>query len=312
MNHTESDKERFDRYKKILLEIIYKELPNCKVYLFGSRARNDHSSGSDIDLAVDMGVRINSDKIYRIKDLIEETTIPLNVDIVDFQTATGAFREEIEKDGILWKMPMPKVVDLTHKLTTSMPVHSLDDAPTIEKIRNLTDNKYNDWKLSSGMHVGTHIDGPGHFTDSNVLFSDVPVDKFVGKGVLIDARNKVIDSSLLNDLSAEEGLIVLILTGFDKKFGTDEYFNNHPVFTPNFAKELVKRKVKMVGMDLFSPDNYPFEVHKIFFDNNIFIIENLTNLESLLGQQFTVVALPLKTETDSALARVIAIIQAYY
>jgi len=103
MNKIESDKERFERYKNTLLEIIYKELPNCKVYLFGSRARNDHSSGSDIDLAVDMGVRINSDKIYKIKDLIEETTIPLNVDLVDFQTATGTFKEEIEKDGILWK-----------------------------------------------------------------------------------------------------------------------------------------------------------------------------------------------------------------
>lgn len=163
------------------------------------------------------------------------------------------------------------------------------------------------------MHVGTHIDGPGHLTESKTLLCDIPVDRFVGKGYLIDARNKTIDEFLLKDLPAQDNLIVLILTGFDKKFGTkgsgEDYFNNHPVISANFAKELVKHKIKMIGIDFFSPDKYPFEIHKIFFENSILIIENLTNLESLLGiKNFTVVALPIKTETDSALARVIAII----
>jgi len=204
---------------------------------------------------------------------------------------------------------MPKIIDLTHKFTTSMPVHHFDEPASIEKIRNLTDNKYNDWKLSSGMHAGTHIDGPGHLTESKILISDIHIDRFVGKGYLIDARNKVFDESLLKDMPSEENLIVLILTGSDKKFGTYGYFNDHPVISTNFARELVNRKIKMIGIDFFSPDKYPFETHKIFFENNILIIENLTNLESLVGiKKFTVIALPLKTETDSALARVIAII----
>ena len=65
----------------------------------------------------------------------------------------------------------------------------------------------------------------------------------------------------------------------------------------------------MLGIDFFSPDTYPFKIHKIFLKNHILIIENLTNLEHLLGiKNFTIVALPLKTETDSALARVVAIV----
>lgn len=204
---------------------------------------------------------------------------------------------------------MPKIIDLTHKFTNLMPIHHFDEPASIEKIRNLAENKYNDWRLTSGMHIGTHIDGPGHLTESKTLLSDIPVDRFVGKGYLIDARNKTIDENLLKDLPAEDNLIVLILTGTDKTFGSKDYFNNHPIISANFANELVKRKIKMIGIDFFSPDGYPFEIHKIFFENNILIIENLTNLESLLEiKNFTVVALPLKTETDSALARVIAII----
>lgn len=191
-----------------------------------------------------------------------------------------------------------------------MPVYSYDEPASIKKIRNLAEHKYNDWLISSGMHTGTHLDGPGHLSDSDVLLSDLPVDRFVGKGFLIDARNKTIDISLLKDMPSEDDFIVLILTGSDRDFGTEEYFNNYPVIPADFAQELVKRKAKMVGIDFFSPDKYPFDVHKIFFENNVLIIENLTNLESLLGcDNFQVIALPLKTETDSALARVIAIVE---
>jgi kynurenine formamidase len=204
---------------------------------------------------------------------------------------------------------MSKVIDLTHKFTKSMPVHSYDERSSIKKVRSLDTNKYNDWQITSGMHVGTHIDGPGHLTDSPKLLSDFPADKFVGKGFLIDARNSPINKNLLNNMPSEDGLIVLILTGFDKKFGTEEYFAEHPIIPEEFANELVKHKIKMVGIDFFSPDHYPFNVHKIFFENNILIIENLTNLESLVGlDNFKVIALPIKTETDSALARVIAMV----
>jgi kynurenine formamidase len=200
-----------------------------------------------------------------------------------------------------------KIIDLTHKFTKYMPVHSYDEPSSIKRIRSLDLNKYNDWKLSSGMHAGTHIDGPGHLTNSEILLSDYPADKFIGKGFLVDARNKSISKNLLINMPEEEGLIVLILTGSDKKFGTKEYFTEHSVIPDDFAEELVKRKIKMVGIDFFSPDKYPFPVHQILFKNKVLIIENLTNLESLLSLgSFKVVALPIKTETDSALARVVA------
>ena len=204
---------------------------------------------------------------------------------------------------------MVKVIDLTHTFTKSMPVHAYDEPASLEKIRTLANNNYNDWRLSSGMHVGTHIDGPGHLTDSEILLAAIPVDRFIGKGYVIDARNKKIDATLLKDLPIEDAKIVLILTGFDKKFATDAYFTNHPIIGMDFAVELVKHNITMIGIDFFSPDQYPFEIHKIFFKRNVLIIENLTNLETLLGvQDFTVIALPLKTETDSALARVIAFV----
>lgn len=70
---------------------------------------------------------------------------------------------------------------------------------------------------------------------------------------------------------------------------------------------LVRKRVKMIGLDTPSPDKIPFEIHKYLFQNNILIIENLTNLEKLIdGENFEVIALPLKIRADSSIARVIA------
>lgn len=203
---------------------------------------------------------------------------------------------------------MQKFIDLTHSIMDNMPIYQSDDPETLTKTRSLQVDKYNDWYLCAGMHVGTHIDGPGHLTESAVRLSDLPVERFIGTGYLVDARDRmVIGPDLLENVPAQDDLIVLIWTGWDKKFGTQEYFDTHPVLTPAFAEKLINHNVKMVGLDFFSPDRYPFEVHKLFFRNRILIIENLTGLEQLVGiDKFTVFALPLKTETDSALARVVA------
>jgi len=99
----EEENKRFEKYKKTLLEIIHKKLPKCKVYLFGSRARGTHQSGADIDLALNDGKPIDFDIILSLHAEIDETTIPLTVDLVDLYIATGKFRKEIEKEGILWE-----------------------------------------------------------------------------------------------------------------------------------------------------------------------------------------------------------------
>jgi len=85
-----------------------------------------------------------------------------------------------------------------------------------------------------------------------------------------------------------------------------KYFEEYPAFTEEFAQALVEAQVKMVGMDTPSPDYAPYPIHKLLLSNDILIIENLTNLDKLLNKQCEIVALPINTETDGALARVIA------
>ncbi len=63
----------------------------------------------------------------------------------------------------------------------------------------------------------------------------------------------------------------------------------------------------MIGMDLPSPDKYPFEIHNMFFENDIPIIENMTNLNELNNiESFEVIALPLKIKAEASPVRVVA------
>ena len=90
------------KYKNKLLSIINTYLPNCTVYLFGSRATDTEYEGSDIDLALDAGTPIAHRTILKILDDIDDTTIPLEVDIVDLQTAPTELKSEIKEKGIQW------------------------------------------------------------------------------------------------------------------------------------------------------------------------------------------------------------------
>lgn len=92
-----------EKYKNKLIEIIQNRLPTCAILLYGSRARNDAREGSDIDLAVDCGKKIDRLIIADILEDIENSTIPYKVDLVDLQAISGDFKKEIQRDGVIWK-----------------------------------------------------------------------------------------------------------------------------------------------------------------------------------------------------------------
>jgi type I restriction enzyme S subunit len=91
-----------EEYKKIIIKIIKSHLPNCTIYLFGSRSRTTHSPGSDIDIAIDATEKIDRHIIYKIKEEIEEKNIPFFVDIVDLQSSDENIKSQITKDGVIW------------------------------------------------------------------------------------------------------------------------------------------------------------------------------------------------------------------
>lgn len=201
-----------------------------------------------------------------------------------------------------------KLIDLSHIFSENMPVYPGDKPPEFSQVADYSKEGYFGYRLNSGFHVGTHIDAPFHMIPGSKRLSEIGIEKFFGKGVLLDARGKEnIDVDLLSGKEINKDSIVLIMTGLYKKFGEEDYYKNRPELTQNFAKQMVKFGVKIVGMDTPGPDRHPYEIHKILLGREVLIIENLTNLESLIGiNDFEVIALPAKFYADGAPIRVVA------
>ena len=94
-----------DDYLAEIIAIIQQALisNSYQIHLFGSRARGDNTAVSDYDIAVQSTEDLSL-SLSVAREMLEESTIPFMVDLVDLQTTSDSFREEIRQEGVLlWK-----------------------------------------------------------------------------------------------------------------------------------------------------------------------------------------------------------------
>jgi arylformamidase len=198
-------------------------------------------------------------------------------------------------------------IDLTVPLNPDTPVYPGDPQVRIEPAGQVGRDGYLDHLITIPSHVGTHIDAPSHmFSDGRGLAS-YPLDRFMGRGVYVDARQGF-DLAVVKRLGLQAGDIVLFHTGWIERYANATYFEDYPALPSDLARYLVGQKVSLIGLDMAGPDFPPFPIHHILLRGDVLIIENLTGLEQLAGRRFTVTALPIRLDIDGAPARVFATI----
>jgi len=96
-----SDNKYIEQLKQILFDFL-RDKP-IKIILYGSRARGDNYPGSDVDIALSSEGRIDRLLLSNLREMLEESTIPYKVDIVDLAIVSERFKNEILKDAVIWK-----------------------------------------------------------------------------------------------------------------------------------------------------------------------------------------------------------------
>ena len=200
------------------------------------------------------------------------------------------------------------LIDLTHSIRNNTPVFPGDELIGLDQIRSIENDGFTNFRLTSEMHVGTHLDGPLHKIAGATLIADLPPDRFTGNGILLDVSGETrieFRESYRTQIPAES--IVLFYSGLGMNFDEPDYFVTYPDFSEELAGFLVEKQIKMIGLDWCSPDHHPYPIHEILLGDNILILENLTNLDQLLNTpDFEIFAFPLKIEADSSPVRVVA------
>ena len=199
------------------------------------------------------------------------------------------------------------IIDISHRLDEETPLYPGDHALGLSKYKTLADDYYTLYVLTSSLHTGTHLDMPMHLLDDGRTAADFPADRFIGRGVLLDVRgqNPIHMDARYEDIMKRDD-VVLLYTGFDERYFQEEYFACHPVVSGELCDFLISQKIKLLGMDIPAPDFAPFAIHKALLSNDIFLLENLTNLSSLLDiPEFEVIALPLKIAAEASFTRAV-------
>jgi kynurenine formamidase len=195
--------------------------------------------------------------------------------------------------------------DLSHPLSNKIASFPGTPPPNIEQLARIDVEGWNSKRLQINSHYSTHIDAPSHMVKNGKTLDDYPIDKFVGTAIVLDARN--MNKIKLSTSQIKKGDFVFLFTGWSDKIYSEDYYTNPPFIDPDFAQELVNKKISIIGMDSASPDDEPYALHFLFFNNDILIVENLTNLQALVNKRFKCIIAPLKIEkADGAPCRVIA------
>jgi len=145
-------------------------------------------------------------------------------------------------------------------------------------------------------NVGTYIDSPFHRHADGIDLSKLPLESIAGvDGVAINGETSGRATSLGVKEPEIRGHAVLIRTGWDRKWGTEDYWTPGPYLDDESIDLLVRSKATLVGVDFWNIDdidNSSRPAHTRLLGANIPIVEHLANLTSLPRTGFQFYAVP--------------------
>jgi kynurenine formamidase len=214
-----------------------------------------------------------------------------------------------------------QIVDLSHPLSVQTPAFPGDPQLEIKILDSSTapisnhERHLNCSQLSMCLHCGTHMDAPFHFFEDGATIDCVALETCIGPAIVVrlppEMHQGVIDAKGLQGFEAKLRAVprVIFNTSWHHRWGADDYFTAHPLITGDAARLLVDCGVRLVGVDTPSVDRPPFEAHLTLLGAGVLIIENLTNLDAIPGDEFELVATPLAVVgRDGSPVRAVAVL----
>jgi len=200
---------------------------------------------------------------------------------------------------------MKKIIDLSHIIEDGMITYTGLPEPIITDYLSREDSKkhytkgttFQIGKIEMVANTGTYIDAPFHrYADGNDLseFNLTCIANLDGAVLHSDPENRTIEENLFkgHDL---RGKAVLIHTGWDRYWGSEQYFESHPFLDRGAAQCLKAAGARLVGVDSLNIDDNQDgtrPAHTVLLGEGIPIVEHLCNLDKLPDTGFKFFAVP--------------------
>jgi predicted nucleotidyltransferase len=92
-----------ERYQLILFKLLREHVPHAEVLAYGSRAGGQSHDTSDLDLVLrdpSDSSKAHFDELFSLKSALQESDLPILVDVLDWAAIPQSFRNEIEQHHI--------------------------------------------------------------------------------------------------------------------------------------------------------------------------------------------------------------------
>jgi len=166
---------------------------------------------------------------------------------------------------------------------------------------------------------GTYMDSPYHLWDSGYKVSDIPLEKCFDLPAFVVHKNPEHRRFHLSDLKAQlegedlHGAAVLLESGHDKKFMTEDYEKDVPCLMVDGAKWLMEQGVYFVGIDTQLIDDFNNKdlgniCHEAILGAGSIVCEDMANLDQLPDRGARLYAIAPRVEMASFPGRVFAVV----
>lgn len=208
------------------------------------------------------------------------------------------------------------IIDLTHTITSDMPLYPGTPKPVLTASGTMTRDGWRETTIQISSHAGTHMDAPSHLLQNGSSLDVLPISQFCGRAAVLDISDfpdgGTVTAAYLQEQKEflRSSDFVLFYTGFERKWGSEEFYGKFPVLDSSAARFLVSLGLKGVGTDALSVDpvnGKNLDAHRALLGGGLVILENLC-LKKLVGRSDVMLfALPLKFDhADGAPVRAIA------
>ena len=154
-----------------------------------------------------------------------------------------------------------KFYELSHRWGMYTPIFPGYEEIKLERITHHAKQGVMTHKITTIFHTSTHVNAPIHLIPGAPAVGDLALQHFFGTGVVLSIKKKKWELIEPADLERakpkiQQDDIVIINTGWHRKYAdSKEYFGYAPGLSKRAAEWLVKKKVKLVGVDTACVDH---------------------------------------------------------
>jgi arylformamidase len=200
------------------------------------------------------------------------------------------------------------LVDVSHVIEHGMITYKGLPAPLIcdflsreqSRLHYAPGTEFHIGKIEMVANTGTYLDSPFHRYSNGKDLSELPLERLANlEGIVVPPeRSRPINRAVFKDHELR-GKAVLVCTGWDAHWRTDQYFEGHPYLTRDAAEYLVEAGVALVGIDSLNIDDtgdLTRPAHSLLLAAEVPIVEHLRGLHQLPHENFRFFAVPVKVK----------------